>query len=326
MTKAILLLLSAAMVAAGVLIVWRDVHRRRREAFLVRGDATAVHPEVEVLVARSEPDLPMPRIIAPKLPPVASEPRAADPAARWAQLRAVLDAAVERVSGVLAGAGVTIGAAGKPAWSLMKSGYGVHRRLLIGGESVAWLRLELDADGQVQASVKAHKDDLAAINTSASIAADRLDVARASDLLSECLKLAAAYAVRSTGVAASPEQWASETGWKVIDPVAAAALRAANGALDQAGARFLPLGAPTWAEDVQRHRLTIKVEVLGKDAARMHIERVGGEIEVAVGLPDARLADLGRRQRLPLQGLTTHALAELIASCAWPAIAHVRGG
>ena len=322
MTKALLLLLSAALIAAGVFIVWRDGHRRRREAFLVRGDATVAHPEVEVVVARSEPGQPLPRI-APVLLPGAGAGQAPEPAARWAAVRPVLDAAVERVNGVLAGAGVTIGAPGEPRWSLMKRGFGVHRRLLVGGDSVAWLRLELDADGQIQASVKSHKDDLAPINASAGVAADGLDIARATELLSECLKLTAAYAVRGTG-GTNPEQWSSGMDWKAIDPLVAAALRAANGAFGEAGARFLPLGPPAWAADVQRHRLTVKIEVLGTDAARLHIERVAEEIEVAVGLADARLAALGRRERLPVVGLTTHALAELIASCAWPAIAHFR--
>jgi hypothetical protein len=235
---------------------------------------------------------------------------------------------------VLAGAGVTIGAPGEPHRSLMKGGYGVHRRLLVGGESVAWLRLELDANGQVQASVKSHKDDLAPINASAGIAADRLDVARATELLSECLKLTAAYAVRGASgpggpspeqwPSASPEQWSSGMDWKAIDPVVSAALRAANGAFGEAGARFLPLGPPAWAADTKRHRLAVKIEVLGMETARLHIERSDGEIEVAVGLAEAHLASLGRRGRLPVAGLTTHALAELIASSAWPAIAHFR--
>jgi hypothetical protein len=224
---------------------------------------------------------------------------------------------------VLAGAGVQIGAPGEPSWSLMKRGYGVHRRLLIGGDSVAWLRLELGADGQVQASVKSHKDDLAAINATASAAADGLDVAGASDLLSAALKLAAAYAVHGGG-GVSREQWESGLDWKEIDPLVAGALRAANGAFGEAGARFLPLGPPAWADDAGRHRLAVRIEVLGSDAARLHIERIAGEIEVAVGVADARLASLGRRERLPVMGLTTHALAELIASCAWPAIAHFR--
>jgi hypothetical protein len=326
MTKALLLLLSFALIAAGVFIVWRDVHRRRREAFLVRGDATAVHPEVEVMVARPEEDFPLPRFIAPGIGP-GQQPspgsgQSIDPAARWASLRPVLDAGVERVNVVLAGAGLEIGASGEPSWSLMKRGYGVHRRLLIGGESVAWLRLELGADGQVQTSVKSHKDELAAINATASAAADGLDIARASDLLSEALKLAAAYAVHGGG--ASHEQLESEYDWRAIDPLVSDALRAANGAFGEAGARFVPLGPPAWADDVGRHRLAVRIEVLGTDAARLHVERIGGEVEVAVGLGDARLASLGRRERLPVMGLTTHALAELIASCSWPAIAHFR--
>ena len=328
MTKVLLLILSAGLVAAGVALVWRDVHRRRRDAFLVRGDATAGHPEAEVVVARSAPDVLMPRVAAGAAagaadgtPPPATS--GLEPADRWAALQAVIDPAVERVNGILGVAGVAIGAPGEPSWSLMKKGYGVHRRILIGGESVAWLRLELDGSGQVLASVKAHKDDHAAVNASASAAVHGLDVARASDLLSESLRPAAGFAVGSAG-GSGIERWASETAWKEIDPLVAAALRAANGALGQAGARFLPVGTPAWAEDVRRHRLTVRVEVSNVDAARMHIERIGEEVEVAVGLADARLADLGRRQRVPLPGLTTHALAELIASCAWPAIVHGR--
>jgi hypothetical protein len=240
---------------------------------------------------------------------------------------------------VLAEAGLTIGTAGEPSWSMMKKGYGVHRRLLLNGESMAWLRLELAPDGRVQASVKAHRDDLAAINASASASVDALRVTRATELLSECLKLAAAYAVRASGTRASggsvgagahagmsAEQWASGVDWKAIDTLVASALRAANGALSDAGARFLPLGAPTWAPEAQRHRLAVKVEVLGVDAARLHIERIAEEIEVSIGVSDPRLANLGRRGRLPLVGLTTHALAEVIASSAWPVIAYVREG
>jgi hypothetical protein len=322
MTNALLLLLSAALIGAGVTLVWRDVHRNRREAFLVRGDVSVAYPEVEVVVSHPEPDFTLPRIAQSSPPPTGSG-IPPEPSALWAALQPVIAAAVERVNGVIATAGVTIGASGEPSWSLMKRGYGGSRRILIGGESVAWFRLELDGSSQLQASVKAHKDDLAAINARASVAGNGLDVASASDLLSACLKPAASFAVRGGGVV-SPDQWASETAWKEIDALVAAALRAANGALQQAGARFLPLEAPAWVEDVRRHRLTVNVEVLGAEVARMLVERVGDEIEVAVGLPDARLSDLGRRQRLPLPGLTTHALAELIASCTWPAIAHFR--
>ena len=91
-----------------------------------------------------------------------------------------------------------------------------------------------------------------------------------------------------------------------------------------ARARFVPIGAPVWVPETRRHCMTVGVEVFNNEVARMLIERAGEEIEVAVGLPDALLAGLGRRQRSAVQGLTTHALAELIVGCAWPAITHFR--
>ena len=319
-TTALLLLLSAALIVAGVALIWRDVYRKGREAFLVRADPTGAHPQAEVTVARHAPE-PAPAFPAADPPADAGHPQ--ETAAQWAALQPVIAAAIEQVNAVLAGAGVAVGAAGKPSWSMMGRGYGVHRRVLVGGESLAWLRLELAADGQLQAGVKAHKDDFAAINAASAVPAHGLNIVRASDLLSECLKPAASLAVRAAN-GVDTEQWASETAWKAIDPVVAAALQAANGALAQAGARFIPLGAPTWLPDVRRHTLGVAVEVSNTEVARMHIERIGEEIEVAVGLPEPRLADLGRRQRIPVRGLTTHALAELIAACTWPAIAHFR--
>src|SRR5262245_30465018 len=347
-TTALLLLLSAALVAAGVALIWRDIHRGRREAFLLRGNrsaAASADPELEVTVAHrvSEPPRrrpvaasadpeeeaiiayrvpePPPRRPAPLTPPLpGSAPEAASPP--WVALQPVINTAIDRVNAVLTAARVVIGAADEPSWNLSRA-YGVHRSILIGGESVAWLRIELGTDGQLHAAVKAHKDDLATINAAAKVAAQGLNVAGASDLLSECLKPAASLAM-SLASGGSAEQWTSETAWRTVDPVVAAALKATNGALAQAGARFVPVGTPAWVPDLRRHRLTVTVEVLRAEAARMLIERVGEEMEVAVGVPDVRLAHLGRRQRLPVAGLTTHALAEMIAGCAWPAIAHVR--
>jgi hypothetical protein len=319
LTTALLLSVSATLIVAGFGLIWRDVHRNARQAFLVRGDPAAARPDAEVMVARSSADPAPDHGIGRALP----EPGLTQEAAgQWAALQPVIAAAVEQVNAVLAGAGVAVGAAGEPSRS-MSRGYGVYRRILIGGESVAWLRLELDSGGQLQAGVKAHKEDFAAINASSAAPARGLDVARASDLLSECLKPAASFAVRAAN-GVNTQQWASESDWKAIDPIVAAALQAANGALAQAGARFLALGAPAWVADVQRHRLAVSVEVFDTEVARMHLERIGDEIEVAVGLPDVRLAALGRRQRTPLKGLTTHTLAELIASSTWPAIAHFR--
>jgi len=331
-TTALLLLLSAALIAAGVALIWRDVHRGRREAFLSRGNrpaAASADPELEVTVAHRASEPPARRAAASAMPlPVSAPPpppgsaSAPDAPPQWAALQPVIAGAIEQVNAVLAAAGVEIGAIGEPSWSINRR-YGVYRRILLRGESVAWLRIEVDTAGQLQAAVKAHKDDLAAVNATAQVAGHGLSVAGASDLLSECLKPAASLAMWTAG-GGSTEQWASETAWRAVDPVVVAALKAANGALAQAGARFVPVGTPAWVPELRRHRMTVTVEVLHAEAARLLIERVGEEVEVAVGVPDVRLAHLGRRQRLPVAGLTTHALAELIAGCTWPAIAHVR--
>jgi hypothetical protein len=321
-TTAMLLLFSTALIAAGVALIWRDVHRSRREGFLPRRSRpapVAADPQLEVTVAHRATE-PAPRRPAASAVPPPGSAAAPDGESQWAALQPVMAEAVERVNAVLAAAGVEIGAAGEASWSITRR-YGVTRRILIRKESAAWLRTDLDLAGELRASVKAHKDDLAVINATATAATHGLGVEGASDLLSECLRPAASFAMSKTG---STEQSASETAWKAVDPVIAAALKAANGAMAQAGARFVPVGMPAWVPEARRHRLAVTVVVLNAEAARMLIERVGEEIEIAVGVPDARLAHLARRQRLPVAGLTTHALAELIAGSTWPAISHTR--
>jgi hypothetical protein len=339
MTTTVLLILSGVLIGTGVSLIWRDVHRRRRDAFVLRRDPqseTEPAPDLEITIARrgaAEPRAQLASAGSQLLPP---EPDAGDDAPprlgtarssalakQWSALQPVIGDAVEQVNAVLAGAGVAVGSTGEASWSLDR-GYGAYRRILVAGESLAWLRLELDADGNLQAGVKAHKEDMADINGSSSAPAQGLTTARASDLLSECLKPAAAYAVRAGGGGGGTDQQASEAAWKTVDAVVVASLKAANGALAQAGARLMPLTLPTWDPGLGHHRMTVAVEVFGNDVARMHIERLGQEMEVAVGVAEAHLADLGRRRRIPVQGMTTHALAELIASCAWPAIARSR--
>lgn len=344
MTTTLLLLLSGVLIGTGASLIWRDVYKKHRDAFVLPRDLqteASPEPEVEITVSQRAPAALEQGEARVQTVPAHSQPRnvpaqidtSADAilpadaahssaaAAQWAALQPVLSAAVEQVNAVLAGAGVSVNAPGEPSWS-MNRGYGAYRRILVAGESVAWLRLELGPGAQLHAGVKAHKEELAAINANSSAPAQDLSTARASDLLSECLKPATSFAVRAAS-GGDAEQQASEMAWKAVDPVVAAALQAANGALAQAGARFVPL-APAWAADVRRHRMTVTVEVFNNDVARMHIERIAEEMEVAVGLPDAGLADLGRRQRVPLHGMTTHVLAELIASCAWPGIARFR--
>jgi hypothetical protein len=70
--------------------------------------------------------------------------------------------------------------------------------------------------------------------------------------------------------------------------------------------------------------MTLAVEVDAAEVARMQIERLPHEMEVAVGVRDAQMMGLGRRRRLPMEGITIHSLAELMAGCAWPVIARFR--
>ncbi len=168
MSTTLLLLLSGALIAAGVGMIWRDVHKRRRDTFVVQRDDARRWPPM-IRTSRSPPWRAPPAARAPT--PVTRgrarcprAPTAADAAARWAALQPVLGDAVQQVNAVLAGAGVALGAPGEPSWSMYRR-YGAYRRVLVGGESLAWLRLELDADGLLHAGVKAHKDDLAASST-----------------------------------------------------------------------------------------------------------------------------------------------------------------
>jgi hypothetical protein len=316
--------------------------------------AHGVEADVEITIPHRAEAAPLPRVLPP---PPASEPislrtieevraprvaRAHTPAAamavagdverprqgarptleqQWSAMQPAIAAGVEKTNAALAAVRLFLGPLGEPSWSYKNKGYGAYRRVLMAGESVAWLRLELLADGQLRASVKAHKEDRATVNSVADMPAADLDAAGASALFSQCLQPAALYAalqMRDT------DEEASEQAWEGVDALVAAALKATNGVLAQTGARLIALAPAAWESELRHHRMALSVEVNGDDVARMHIERLPYEMEVAVGVREPQLADLGRRRRIPVDGMTIHALAELIASCAWPAIARFR--
>jgi hypothetical protein len=339
MSTTMLLLLSGVLIGAGLSLIWRDVYKRQRGTFVLQRDpigAAGGQQEAEITVSRRVDLTAEPADTAAgykaiaaladqagaHLAGVASEPllrpdtvRPSATALQWAALQPAISEAVEQVNAILAAAGVAVGPPGEPSFSANRA-FGADRQILIGSESVGALRLEYTPDGKLRAAAKAHASELAEINAETSAPASGLSVGRASDLLSECLKPTAGYA---TG-RGDAEQMASERAWKVVDGRVIGALKAGNGALAQAGARLLPLTTPAWDPQLKHHRMTVAVEVFGEDVARMHIDRLAQEMEVAVGVPDAQLAHLARRRRIAVEGMTTHALAELIASCAWPAI------
>ena len=320
MSTTALLLISGVLIGAGLTLMWRDMHKRRRSAFVLQRDKQGAPPassDVEITIARPGQDLPAPVLPAEGSAGVIDSPTVTR---RWELLQPVVATALRQVNLVLAGARVEIGPPGPPSRSI-NGAFGANCRVLIADENIGSLRLQVTVHDQVHARVKAHGREAAAINASASAPVHEFSPARASDLLSEVLKPAAAFALGAeSGV--DPEEQASGVGWDAIDSVVSLSLAAANGALAQAGARFVPLGPPAWNAEARRHRLAVGIQLGRDEIARLHVERADLEMEVAVGVPDARLVGLGRRRRIPVQGMTTHALAELIAACAWPAIEH----
>ena len=399
MTTAIYLIISGALIGAGISIIWRDARKKRRGTFVSERDARlaadrrAADPDVEITIARGaereparralllapadEEPLPLRAIVdmhtpgaddtytpalapahSPSLRPARREelhaaaqelpapvpasvpaPKSsvapvavgnADPPRQgarlaleqqWLALQPAIAAGVEQTNAVLAAVRLFVGPVGEPSWSYKNKAYGAYRRVLMAGESVAWLRLELFGDGQIRAGVKAHREDRASINASADVPVAGLDGDAAAALFSQCLQPAAADAARQMR---DSDEVASEQAWEGVDALVAAALKATNGALAQTGARLVALAPAKWESELRRHRMALLVEVNGDDVARMHIERLPHEMEVAVGVRDPQLAALARRRRIPVDGMTIHALAELVASCAWPAIARFR--
>ena len=346
MTTAVILLISGILIGAGIAIIWRDVRFKRPSAFVTKRDVratAAADPEVEITISydREPAKAPAPLAAAIDTPASDAGGNAAAPLRKpvdrdakrpsvhlpleqeWSSLQPVLAAGVDKINAVLEPVRLSVSPTGEPSWSYKNRGYGAYRRVLLEGSSLAWLRLELSPDGRLHASVKAHKDDRAEINATADVPAKGLNAAHASDLLAQCLKQAAGHAARR-----QPGHDAEEAGdgqaWRSVDGVVAAALEATNGALAPAGARLIPLAPAAWEAELRRYRMTLSVEVNGDDVARMHIERHPLEMEVAVGVREPQLIELGRRRRLPIEGMTIHTLAELIANCAWPAIERFR--
>jgi hypothetical protein len=335
MSTTLLLLFSGVLIGTGVSLIWRDVHKRRRSAFVLQRDTqteAAPQPDVEITIAR--PDAGTKPGSWPAMAPASSTGRseavetmsaALDSqtvAQRWNAVQPMFGVALRQVNLVLAGARVEVSVPGPPSRSI-NGAYGANCRLLIGDENVGSLRLQVTIHDQVHARVKAHGKEASTVNHSASVPVHDMSAARASDLLSEVLKPAAAFALGASA-GEEPQQRASKMAWDAVDPIVASALEAANGAMAQASSQFVAIGPPAWDTEARRHRMTVAIQVMRNEVARMHIERVGSEMEVAVGVPDVRLVGLGCRRRIALQGMTTHALAELIAACAWPAIEHFR--
>ena len=312
-TSAWLLLLGGILIGAGFTLIVRDRGRtphnlaRRTDGRTSATDdpagafARAKAPVVGVAHAEGETARAGPERMGPSL------------AQQWALLAPLLEAAVADTNALLAPERLALGASRAADWSYRQRGYGAHRRLLLAGDSIAWLRLELTAEGSLQANVKAHDEKRAAINASAERAAAGVTSQQVTELLLACLRPVAGTAAQARA--------GTDGGWQQAYGTILSALRATNGALAVAGARIVPMyeEAPP---PIGAGALSLRVEADGDDLARVSIAVVNGAVEVAVDPCAARPAELARRRRVPLDGVTIYALAESIAGCAWPAIAH----
>jgi hypothetical protein len=333
MFTAFALILSGILIGLGISLIVRDVKKKSLSGAFVwlpyGQQAASTKAPVEVTIShRAEPAAEPPGAAEVKAAPQSvgeGRPQAAVER-QWAALAPSIAGGVAEVNRVLDPAGIVLRPAGEPAWSYKNRGFGTYHRVLVGDVSLAWLRLELSADGELHATVRAHKEEHRQLNAAAHVPTARLTPAHVSDLLSQCLASTVKYAVDAApGPRSANSEYAVAGGaWQASEPIVEAALRATNGALAQAGARLSVIAPAAWQPGLGRHRLVLSVQVNGRDVARMHIDRQSQHIEVAVGLPDARLIALGRCERVRVDGLTPHALAEVIAGCAWPTIAHYR--
>jgi hypothetical protein len=241
----------------------------------------------------------------------------------WHAIAHKIEAAVARINGVIAPVHLAIGAAGEAGWSYKNYGFGVYRRIRLHEPSIAWLRIELTGDRKLSLKLRAHRQEQALMNEAVLVPADALDDIAAIDAVALCIKPAAQYAAWIVPRAEADRE-ASAALWAEIDGAANAALHMTNGALQQAGATIVPLAQPAFEPATLHYRWPLSVNVNGATVALMILERQSEAIEISVGVPDPQRNDLGRRRRITVETLTPHALAEHMASSAWPSIADAR--
>lgn len=240
--------------------------------------------------------------------------------ASWRALAPRIDRLVGDVEPVLRPVRIAILPPGEPRWALSNRAFGTYRRVNLDGESVGWLRSEITHEGQLRFRVRAHQPSLATLNAEGASPLSRLNSPELAHALSVALLPMTRYAAwiepRPVDVRLDP------TG---IETILQNAMEIANGALVEARAALRRHQA---SEDAAApaSRYVLDVLVDGRQIALMHVEDTGTQVEIAVGVPDPHRLDLARRQTLPTERLAAYELAEAMATCAWPALAHALGG
>lgn len=270
----------------------------------------------------------------------------------WPRLRSEIDAAVASVNQTMAPLALSIAPPGEATWSLHNQGYGDYRRVFIDGESIAWLRLEIGAELRITCRLRAHDAEHYAVNRDCSAPARRT-AGQLVQSLTEVLAAVFEYAVwrhshilrNDTASAPVPEQptpapppsliaepppartttapLSRPAPRTVASPAAVlvdAAIALVNKAFADAGAQLLPSVDQRGRATLDADR-ALSITAHGHSVGLMLIEPRADRIDISVGVADLANIQAARRQSQPIAGLTVHALAEAIATNAWPAIA-----
>lgn len=239
---------------------------------------------------------------------------------RWPTVGAEIDTAAADLNTLLVAVDMQLGPAGETGWSFKNRGYGSFRRVLLGGRSVAWLRCELTHSGQITFKTRAHTVEQALLNASAAMPADGARARTILDGLSKAVRPSAEFAAWIKPKQTAEAQAGSDA-WSEVASVATQALAIAGTALREAGADVAEQAPPSWDATTGRQRWPLSIRVGGNLIGRVDVDLVRRALDVSVDNPDR--SDLARRRRVDTLGLTPHALAEAIASCAWPTVADV---
>ena len=202
----IVVLSSTGLICTGTWLLLREYLASRTPAAPV---AAATVPQPMPLTAHAHPgsfampnDRPAGASVEPLRSP-SSPSRLPAVETHWPRLRSEIDMAITAVNESLAPIFVTIAKPGEPTWSLHNRGFGDYRRVRVGGESVAWLRLELAADLTISAHLRAHEPRYDMLNRVSRV--DRpLTASRIAPALAECLAALALAAPRLMPVLVQP--------------------------------------------------------------------------------------------------------------------------
>ena len=248
--------------------------------------------------------------------------RSAKTVAAWNRLQARVEETVQAINSVLGEVGIVIAQAGQNGWSFNNRGFGSFRRVMLAGESVAWLRMELTTDNRFICALRCHGDEKSALNADETVSAMALSDQRIASLISVSMQPITKYAARSTSKNVS-EQDVAKTLWHDSEQLVAQALTSAASALEESGSGLEVFEGAEWDKACKRYRLSVRVMFNAALVAKLYVDRPTPQHIECLVVPVKEGAVLGsQRQRVAVEGLQMLELAEVIVNCVWPSIEH----